>query len=79
MKTFKNNPSNPFAYYNFRKGFLNAIAAMPNITNAQKLIYLKGYVTSEAHIRNENLPLEDNNYELAIKRLDSNFLYGFDS
>ena len=74
MKPFANNLSNPFAYYNFKKGFLNAIAIMPNITNAQKLIYLKGCVTNEALTIIENLPVEDNNHELAIKKLDSNFL-----
>ena len=38
IQTFENNSENPFSYYNFKKSFNNAIAGMPNLTGAQKLL-----------------------------------------
>ena len=40
IQTFENDSENPFSYYTFKKSFKNAIAGMPNLTGAQKLIYL---------------------------------------
>ena len=74
LDTFKNNSDNPFAYYSFKKSFLNAIAGMPDLTNSQKLIYLKGYLSGEAFNLVENLPIEDTNFKLALQLLDKNFL-----
>ena len=74
LQTFQNNVINPFAYYNFKKSFSNAVAGMPNLTNSQKLIYLKGYLAGEALNLVENLPVEDNSFRLAVDLLDHNFL-----
>ena len=48
LNPFENNLKNPFAYYTFKKTFLNALAGIPNLTNAQRLIYLKNFVKGEA-------------------------------
>lgn len=74
IQTFENNFENPFSYYTFKKSFKNAIAGMPNLTDAQKLIYLKRYLTGEALNLVENIPVEDDNFDQAIKILDFNFL-----
>ena len=57
-----------------KKSFRNAIAGMPNLTGAQKLIYLKGYLTGEALNIVENIPVEDDSFDQAVKLLDLNFL-----
>ena len=48
LESFEINSSHPFAYFTFKKIFLNALAGIPNLTNAQKLIYLKNFVKGEA-------------------------------
>ena len=48
LESFENNSSYPFAYFTFKKTFLNALAGFPNLTNPQKLIYLKNFVKGEA-------------------------------
>ena len=74
IQTFENNSENPFSYFTFKKSFKNAIAGMPNLTGAQKLIYLKGYLTGEALNLIENIPVEDGKFDEAIDLLDQNFL-----
>ena len=74
IATFENNARNPFAYYNFKKSFRNALAGMPNLTDAQKFIYLKGYLLGEALSIVENLPVIDDSFDLAFEQLDFNFL-----
>ena len=44
LDPFENNQKNPFVYYPFKKTFLNALVGIPNLTNAQRLIYLKNFV-----------------------------------
>ena len=44
ISSFENNLNNPFEYFNFKKAFCNALAGMPNLTDAQRFIYLKGYL-----------------------------------
>ena len=70
IQTFENNSENPFSYYTFKKSFKNAIAGMPNLTGAQKLIYLKGYLTGEALNIVEDIPVEDDSFDQAVKLLD---------
>ena len=55
LESFENNSSDPFAYFTFKKTFLNALAGIPNLSNAQKLIYLKNFVKGEALNTNENI------------------------
>ena len=71
---FENNANNPFAYFNFKKSFNNALAGMPNLTDSQKFIYLKGYLLGEALNMVENLPVNDESFDLAFEQLDFNFL-----
>ena len=71
---FENNVNNPFAYFNFKKSFTNALAGMPNLTKPQKFVYLKGYLLGEALSVVENLPVTDEGYDLAFEQLDFNFL-----
>ena len=74
IQTFENNSENPFSYYTFKKSFKNAIAGMSNLTGAQNLIYLKGYLTGEALNLVENIPMEDDSFDQAVKLLDINFM-----
>ena len=53
---------------------VHGISGMPDLTNAQKLIELKGYLLGEALNLVENLPVVDDCYDLAIQLLDTNFL-----
>ena len=57
-----------------RKLFLNALAGIPNLTNAQKLIYLKNFVKGEALNTIENITVNDEGFEIAFDLLDFNFL-----
>ena len=40
LDPFEGNRENPLGFFNFKKSFENASAGMPNLTKAQKLIYL---------------------------------------
>ena len=71
---YENNALNPFAYFNFKKTFKNALAGMPNLTKLQKFVYLKGYLLGEALNVVENIPVTDDGYDLAFEQLDFNFL-----
>ena len=59
LESFENNISDPFAYFTFKKTFLNALAGIPNLTNAQKLIYLKNFVKGEALSTVEHVTAND--------------------
>ena len=74
LESFANNSSDPFAYFTFMKTFLNALAGIPNLTNAQKLIYLKNFVKGEALNTIENVTVNDEGFETAFDLLDFNFL-----
>ena len=74
LESFENNSSDPFAYFTFKKTFLNALAGIPNLTNAQKLIYLKNFVKGEALNTIENITVNDEGFEIAFDLLDFNFL-----
>ena len=41
LESFESNSSDPFDYFTFKKTFLSVLAGIPNLTNAQKLIYLR--------------------------------------
>ena len=73
ISPFQNNASNPFAYFNFKKAFNNALAGMPNLTNVQKFVYLKGYLLGEALSVVENISVNDAGFELAFELLDFTF------
>ena len=74
LDTFENNHSNPFAYFTFKKTFYNALAGIPNLTNAQKLIYLKNFVKGEALNVIEGIAVDDKGFKTAFDLLDFNFL-----
>ena len=74
LQPFQNNSENPFAFFNFKKAFVNVLAGMPNLTEAQKFIYLKGYLQGEALVLVENIPVTDNGFSLAFQQLDFHFL-----
>ena len=74
IQPFENNSNNPFAYFNFKKTSVNALAGMPNLTEAQKFIYLKGYLQGGALNLVENIPVNDSGYSSAFKQLDFDFL-----
>ena len=74
LESFENNSRDPFAYFTFKKTFLNTLAGIPNLTNAQKLIYLKNFVKGEALNTIENITVNDEGFETAFDLLDSNFL-----
>ena len=74
LECFENNSSDPFSYFTFKKTFLNALAGIPNLTNAQKLIYLKNFVKSEALNTIESITVNDEGFKTAFDLLDFNFL-----
>ena len=74
ITAFENNLKNPFEYFNFKKTFCNALAGMPNLTNAQRFIYLKGYLLGDALKLVENIVVDDEGYELAFNQLDFHYL-----
>ena len=74
ISSFENNLANPFEYFNFKRAFANALAGMPNLSQAQKFIYLKGYLKGEALNVVENIPVTSDGYALALQQLDFNFL-----
>ena len=74
LESFENNSSDPFAYFTFKKTFLNALDGIPNLTNAQKLIYSKNFVKDEALNTIENITVNDERFETAFDLLDFNFL-----
>ena len=53
---------------------MNALAGIPNLTNAQKLIYLKNFVKGEALNTIENVTVNEEGFENAFDLLDFNFL-----
>ena len=74
LDAFENNNKNPFAYFTFRKAFHNALAGIPNLTNAQKLIYLRNFVKGDALNTIESIKIDNDGFETALKLLDFNFL-----
>ena len=74
LESFENNSSDPFANFTVKKTFLNALAGIPNLTNAQKLIYLKNFVKGEVLNTIENITVNDEGFETAFDLLDFNFL-----
>ena len=74
LDAFENNSSDPFAYFTFKQTFLNALAGIPNLTSAQKLIYLKNFVKGEALNVIENLDVTDEGFKTAFDLLNFNFL-----
>ena len=74
LQSFENNSSDPFAYFTFKKTFLNALAGIPNLTNAQKLIYLNNFVKGEALSTVEHVTFNDDGFKTAFDLLDFNFL-----
>ena len=74
ITSFENNLNNPFEYFNFKKAFFNALAGMPNLTNAQRFIYLKGYLKGDALKRVENITVDNEGYGLAFDQLDFHYL-----
>ena len=53
---------------------MNALAGIPNLTDSQKLIYLRGYLLGEALSLVENLPVLNDSYLEPLTLLDKNFL-----
>ena len=53
---------------------MNALAGIPNLTNAQKLIYLKNFVKGEALSAVEHVTVNDDGFKTAFELLDFNFL-----
>ena len=74
ISSFENNLNNPFEYFNFKKAFCNALAGMPNLTDAQRFIYLKGYLKGDALKLVENITVNDEGYKLAFDQLDFHYL-----
>ena len=66
LESFENNSSDPFAYFTFKKTILNALAGIPNLTNAQKLIYLENFVKGEALNIIESKAVNDEGFEIAL-------------
>ena len=74
LESFENNISDPFSYFTLKKTFLNALAGIPNLTNAQKLIYLKNFVKGEARNTIASITVNDDGFKTAFDLLDFNFL-----
>ena len=74
ITSFENILNSPFEYFNFRKAFCNALAGMPNLTNAQRFIYLKVYLKGDALKFVENITVNNKEYESAFDQLDFHYL-----
>ena len=74
LESFENNSGDPFSYFTLMKTFLNALAGIPNLTNAQKLIYLKNFMKGEALNTIESITVNDEGFKTAFDLLDFNFL-----
>ena len=73
LESFGNDSSDPFAYFTFKKTFLNALAGIPNLTNALKLIHLKNFLRGEDLNTIESIAANDEGIKTAFDFLDFNF------
>ena len=74
LESFENNSSNPFAYFTLKKTLLNALAGISNLTNIQKMIYLKNFAKGEALNTIESIAVDNEGFKTDFDLLDFNFL-----
>ena len=69
LELFENNSSDPFTYFTFKKTFLNALAGIPNLANAQKLLCLKNFLKGEVLNTSESIAVNDEGFKTAFDLL----------
>lgn len=74
IPTFYDNSTNVFDFLNFVTAFENALAAIPNLSLATKLIYLKNSLQGKALSLVANLPINEENFTLAWNILMEEFM-----
>ena len=72
--TFSGEEKDKFAFYNFLTQFKNVIGSRANLTNSAKLSYLIGYLQGYALKVVNHLLINNDNYEVALKLLEDEFL-----
>ena len=70
---FADNSNDSFEYFRFYTSFNNALNSFKGVTKAVKLVYLKSYLQGPALALVENLPIENDSYDLARSLLRSEF------
>ena len=73
IASFADNSNDSFEFFRFCTSFNNALNSFKGVTKAVKLVYLKSYLQGRALALVENLPIEDDNYDLAWSLLRSEF------
>ena len=71
---FNDNSSDPFNFFRFKSSFHNALDSFEDTPNCVKLVYLKSYLRGRALSMIENLPITDDNLELAWDMLEEEFM-----
>ena len=73
IANFADNSKNPFDFFIFYSSFDNALNRIQGISKTVKLVYLKAYLYGRALQLVENLPIEDDSYDIAWNLLKSEF------
>ena len=73
-RSFDGSESDKLEFRNFLEQFNNVIDCKTNMTDASKLIYLRGYLRGYAFKVVQHLSVCDQNYAIAIKLLKEEFL-----
>ena len=74
LPRFTDNATNIFSFVQFKSSFMNALNALPDMTNTTKFLYLRSQLSGRAYSLIENLAVQDNTYETAMNMLDKEFM-----
>ena len=70
---FSDNKNDSFDYFRFMSSFNNALDSVPNVKKSVKLVYLKSYLGGRALALVENLAIEDDSFDVAVRLLNEEF------
>ena len=73
IANFADNSKDPFEFFRFYSSFNNALNSIQGVSKAVKLVYLKAYLYGRALQLVENLPIEEDSYDIAWNLLKSEF------
>ena len=70
LTSFSDNSSDPFAFDSFRTSFINVMSSFSDISNIEKMIYLKSALKGRALVLIENIPINESSFDDAWKLLE---------
>ena len=73
LTSFSDNSSDPFAFDSFRTSFINVMSSFSDISNIEKMIYLKSALKGRALVLIENIPIKESSFDDAWKLLEEEF------